>query len=79
MYLKQLSQILIQVFAKHDFAPHTIISYHQHVQNIQLELNGGQSFWHESTLTLLHSERPKLYAILAFLSALELNFKQESL
>ena len=24
-------------------------------------------------LTLLHSERPKLYAILAFLSAIELN------
>ena len=26
-------------------------------------------------LTLLHSERPKLYAILAFLSAIGLNFR----
>ena len=28
-------------------------------------------------LTLLHSERPKLYTILAFLSAIGLNFKVE--
>ena len=40
--------------------------------NVNLAWNGVSTY----ILTLLHSERPKLYTILAFLSAIGLNFSE---
>ena len=59
----------IRVAIQGDRAKPAILTYH----DIGLNRKYFQMMFLLDNLTLLHSERPKLYAILAFLSAIGLN------